>query len=134
MFIDGVPQVGNPLGIGTEDIKRAEVIKGPQYAAPLAGDRSGFAPAGMTYLGKRYDNTANFVYVPGQFRTHRRAGLRTDSCDVTVFVNHAFDHDTLEASRYNSDSAADPFFFPLAASEAVLPDKRQIAVTAAVKF
>jgi iron complex outermembrane recepter protein len=31
-FIDGVPYVGNPSGIGTQGIERAEVIKGPQSA------------------------------------------------------------------------------------------------------
>jgi hypothetical protein len=51
-----------------------------------------------------------------------------------AFVNNLFDDDTLEASRYNSDSAADPFFFQLASSEAVLPHKRQVGVTATFRF
>ncbi|MEN9314655.1 MAG: hypothetical protein RIS35_1048, partial [Pseudomonadota bacterium] len=32
VFVDGVPYIGNPLGIGTEDLARVEVIKGPQSA------------------------------------------------------------------------------------------------------
>ena len=32
VFIDGVPYVGNPQGIGTEDLARVEIIKGPQSA------------------------------------------------------------------------------------------------------
>lgn len=32
VFIDGVPYVGNPQGIGTEDLSRVEIIKGPQSA------------------------------------------------------------------------------------------------------
>ncbi len=31
-FIDGVPYLGTPVGIGSEDIARVEVIKGPQSA------------------------------------------------------------------------------------------------------
>ncbi|MEZ5457812.1 MAG: hypothetical protein R3E65_00375 [Steroidobacteraceae bacterium] len=54
--------------------------------------------------------------------------------EVIAFVNNLFDDDTLEASRYQSDSAADPFFFQLASSEAVLPKKRHFGVTATVRF
>jgi len=32
VFIDGVPYVGNPSGVGLEDVARVEVIKGPQSA------------------------------------------------------------------------------------------------------
>ncbi|TVQ49983.1 MAG: DUF1838 domain-containing protein [Gammaproteobacteria bacterium] len=32
VFIDGVPYIGNPAGVGTEDLARVEVIKGPQSA------------------------------------------------------------------------------------------------------
>ncbi|WP_187276564.1 TonB-dependent receptor [Parahaliea maris] len=32
VFIDNVPYVGSPAGIGTEDLERIEVIKGPQSA------------------------------------------------------------------------------------------------------
>jgi hypothetical protein len=88
----------------------------------------------MTYIGKRYDSIANFAYVPGQFRANLRAGLTGDRWEVVAFVNNLFDDDTLEASRYNSDSAADPFFFQLASSEAVLPHKRQVGVTATFRF
>jgi hypothetical protein len=50
------------------------------------------------------------------------------------FVNNLFDDDTLEASRYQSDSATDPFFFQLAASEAVLPNRQQVGVTLTYRF
>ncbi|MCB1624406.1 MAG: TonB-dependent receptor plug domain-containing protein, partial [Pseudomonadales bacterium] len=32
VFIDGVPYIGNPSGIGSDDLARVEVIKGPQSA------------------------------------------------------------------------------------------------------
>lgn len=105
-----------------------------QYDAPLSDSRSWYARADMTYIGKRYDSIANFAWVPGQFRTNLRGGVRADKWDVSLWVNNLFDDDTLEASRYNSDSAADPFFFQLASSEAVLPHKRQIGVTATMRF
>jgi hypothetical protein len=47
---------------------------------------------------------------------------------------NVFDVDTLEASRYQSDSAAHLFFFQLASSEAVLPNERQFGVTASSRF
>jgi outer membrane receptor protein involved in Fe transport len=105
-----------------------------QYSSALSDSRSWFARADLTYIGKRYDSIANFAYVPGQFRANLRAGLTGDRWEVVAFVNNLFDDDTLEASRYNSDSAADPFFFQLASSEAVLPHKRQVGVTATFRF
>jgi iron complex outermembrane recepter protein len=32
VFVDGVPYIGNPAGIGSEDLERVEIIKGPQSA------------------------------------------------------------------------------------------------------
>ena len=72
--------------------------------------------------------------MPGQFRTNLRAGLTGGNWEIVAFVSNLFDDDTLEASRYNSDSAADPFFFQLASSEAVLANKRQFGVTATFRF
>jgi hypothetical protein len=105
-----------------------------QYDADLADSRSWYARADMTYIGKRYDSIANFAWVPGQFRTNLRAGLRGEKWEFTAFVNNLFDDDTLEASRYQSDSATDPFLFQLASSEAVLPNKRQFGVTTTFRF
>ncbi len=105
-----------------------------QYDAPLPNDRSWFARADLTYIDKRYDNIINVAYVPEQFRTNLRAGLRAGDWQVTAFIDNLFDDDTLEASRYNSDSATDPFFFQLASSEAVLANKRQFGVTASYRF
>jgi iron complex outermembrane receptor protein len=105
-----------------------------QYDTAISDNRSWFARADLTYVGKRYDSIGNFAWVPGQLRTNLRGGLRADKWEIVAFVNNLFDDDTLEASRYNSDSAADPFFFQLASSEAVLPKKRQFGVTATLRF
>ena len=105
-----------------------------QYNAPLADSRSWYARADVTYIDKRYDSIANFAWVPPQTRVNLRGGLRSEKWEFTGYVRNLFDDDTLEASRYNSDSAADPFFFQLAASEAVLPLKRQFGVTASFRF
>jgi iron complex outermembrane receptor protein len=105
-----------------------------QYEAPLTDARSWFLRTDLTYVGKRYDSILNVAYVPGQLRTNLRAGLRADAWEVTAFIDNLFDDDTLEASRYQSDSATDPFFFQLASSEAVLANKRQIGLTAVYRF
>lgn len=105
-----------------------------QYESEMSGDREWYARGDMTYIGKRYDSIVNFAYVPPQVRVNTRIGMRTDKWDASIFINNLFDDDTLEASRYNSDSATDPFFFQLAASEAVLANKRQIGVTASYRF
>jgi iron complex outermembrane receptor protein len=105
-----------------------------QYEAALTDARNWYARADMTYIGKRYDSIADFAWTPGQLRTNLRGGVRTDKWDVSLWINNLFDDKTLESSRYNSDSSADPFFFQLAASEAVLPHKRQIGVTASFRF
>ena len=85
-------------------------------------------------IGKRFDSIANFAWVPYQLRANLRAGLRAEKWELAAFVNNLFDDDTLEASRYQSDSAADPFLFQLASSEAVLANKRQFGVTASFRF
>jgi hypothetical protein len=105
-----------------------------QYESNLSGDRDWYARGDMTYIGKRYDSIVNFAYVPTQIRANVRVGMRADKWDASLFINNLFDDDTLEASRYNSDSAADPFFFQLAASEGVLANKRQIGVSASYRF
>jgi iron complex outermembrane recepter protein len=105
-----------------------------QYDAPLSDSRSWYARTDVTYIGKRYDSIANFAWVPAQVRANLRAGLRSESWEFSAYVNNVFDDDTLEASRYQSDSAADPFLFQLASSEAVLPHKRQFGVTASFRF
>jgi iron complex outermembrane receptor protein len=105
-----------------------------QYENALSADRKWFARGDMTYIGKRYDSIVNFAYVPVQIRTNVRVGLKASNWEAAVFVNNLFDDRTLESARYNSDSAADPFFFQLAASEAVLANKRQIGITASYKF
>lgn len=105
-----------------------------QYEDEMSGDREWYARSDLTYIGKRYDSIVNFAYVPVQVRVNARVGMRTDKWEASLFINNLFDDDTLEASRYNSDSAADPFFFQLAASEAVLANKRQVGITASYRF
>jgi iron complex outermembrane receptor protein len=105
-----------------------------QYDGTWSGEGTWFLRGDTTYIGKRYDNIVNLAYVPAQIRTNLRAGLASGAWDLQVWVNNVFDDDTLEAGRYNSDSAADPFFFQLVASEAVLPNKRQFGVTASYRF
>jgi iron complex outermembrane receptor protein len=106
-----------------------------QYEGLLSSSQIGwFTRVDLTYIGKRYDNIVNLAYVPGQLRTNLRAGLRGESWELSAFINNLFDDDTLEASRYQSDSATDPFFFQLVASEAVLPHKRHAGVTMTYRF
>jgi iron complex outermembrane receptor protein len=104
------------------------------YDAPLVGERSWFVRGDATYRDRMWDSIANLAYVPSQVRVNLRGGLRAENWDLTLFVNNLFDDDTLEASRYQSDSATDPFFFQLAASEAVLPNKRQAGITVSYRF
>ncbi len=104
------------------------------YEAPLAGDRNWFVRGDVTYRDRMWDSIANLQYVPRQTRMNLRGGLRAEKWDLVLFVNNLFDDDTLESARYNSDSATDPFFFQLSASEAVLPNKRQVGITATYRF
>jgi iron complex outermembrane receptor protein len=105
-----------------------------QYEDALSDGREWYLRGDTTYIGKRYDSIVNFAYVPVQIRANVRVGMRGEKWDAALFINNLFGDDTLEASRYNSDSAADPFFFQLAASEAVLANKRQFGITANYRF
>jgi iron complex outermembrane recepter protein len=104
------------------------------YEAPLAGERTWFLRGDVTYRDRMWDSILNLAYVPSQTRVNLRGGLRAENWDVVLFVNNLFDDDTLESSRFQSDSATDPFFFQLAASEAVLPNKRQAGITVTYRF
>ncbi|MCC5870441.1 MAG: TonB-dependent receptor [Gammaproteobacteria bacterium] len=104
------------------------------YEVPMMGDRSWFIRGDVTYRGRMWDSIANLAYVPSQTRANLRGGIRADNWDVTVFINNLFDDKTLESARYQSDSATDPFFFQLAASEATLANKRQAGITATYRF
>jgi len=105
-----------------------------KYETPLADERSWFVRGDLTHRGRMWDSIANLAYVPTQVRVNLRGGVQTENWDLTLFVNNLFDDDTLESSRYQSDSATDPFFFQLASSEAVLPNKRQAGITVSYRF
>ncbi len=119
---------------------RANGAAWAEYEAPLGelqgtlGADSWFARLDTTYIGRRWNSILNLAYVPSQTRANLRIGLRADNWDVTAFVDNLFDDDTLEWSRYQSDSATDPFFFQLASSEAALANRRQVGVTATYRF
>lgn len=105
-----------------------------EYTGTMSPTTEWFARVDVTYVGKRFDSILNTAYVPGDVKVNLRGGVRVGAFDVTVFVNNLFNDKTLENARYNSDSAADPFFFQLSASEATLPRKRQIGVTVSMRF
>jgi iron complex outermembrane receptor protein len=104
------------------------------YEAPAGADRRWFVRGDVTYRDRMWDSILNVAYVPSQTRVNLRGGLSGENWDVVLFVNNLFDDDTLESARYQSDSAADPFFFQLAASEAYMPNKRQAGVTVTYRF
>ena len=104
------------------------------YEAPLAGERSWFVRGDVTFRDRMWDSIVNLAYVPRQTRVNLRGGLRAENWDLSLFVNNLFDDDTLESARYQSDSATDPTFFQLSASEAVLANKRQAGVTVTYRF
>lgn len=105
-----------------------------QYESAPDAEEGWFARTDLTYIGRRFDSIVNFAYVPTQVRVNLRGGLRRKNWELVGFVNNLFDDDTLEASRYQSDSATDPFFFQLAASEAVLANRQQVGVTLTYRF
>jgi iron complex outermembrane recepter protein len=104
------------------------------YEAPMSGDRSWFVRSDLTYRDRMWDSILNLAYVPTQVRVDLRGGLRAENWDLTLFVKNLFNEKTLESSRFQSDSATDPFFFQLASSEAVLPNKRRGGVTLTYRF
>lgn len=128
---------------GEEDAAGRQYPLAPKFSAAAFGQYDSRLPAfeldwftrlDFTYVGKRYDNIVNLAYVPGQFRTNLRAGVSSGNWELVAFINNLFNDDTLETSRYQSDSATDPFFFQLVASEAVLPLKRHAGLTATFRF
>jgi len=104
------------------------------YEAPLGAERTWFVRGDVTYRDRMWDSILNLAYVPSQTRVNLRGGVVAENWEVVLFVNNLFDDDTLESARYQSDSATDPFFFQLAAAEAVLPNRRQAGVTVTYRF
>jgi hypothetical protein len=74
------------------------------YVRPLPGSLTEwFLEGDAVYSGKRYLDQDNFMYFDSYWLFNFRTGMQTDRWDVTVFLDNAFDDDTLRTGGSGPD-------------------------------
>jgi outer membrane receptor protein involved in Fe transport len=74
------------------------------YVRPLPGSTTEwFLEGDAVYSGKRYLDQDNFVYWDSYWLFNFRTGMQTDRWDVTVFLDNAFDDDTIRTGGSGPD-------------------------------
>lgn len=92
-----------------------------------------FARAEGVYVGSRYASTLNLTETGDSFDLNLRFGLENTRYRAVLFVENAFDDDTVESLRSNADCATSPSCL-LSAYEVVLPRERRFGLSVGVRF
>ena len=77
------------------------------YVRPLPGgsDTEWFLEGDTSYTDKRYSDQDNFNYFDSYWLTNFRIGLQTDKWDVLLFLDNAFEDDTIRTGGDGPDFA-----------------------------
>lgn len=131
-----VPNVGtnDPTGQYLGLVPRTSATATGLYVAPFGSDDEWFARTDVIYVGSRYADSTNLAETGDSLDVNVRAGVRLGSVEVAAFVENLFDDETVESLRLQGDTGLDPFTFNRRAYEAVLPKRRQVGITASVRF
>jgi len=114
--------------------KNAWAITG-SYTAPLTGNLEWFLEGDAQYQSKRYMDPESTSVFDDYFKANFRAGIESDKWEVILFVDNAFDDDTITSGSEIPDFS-EPLTFPAPAfvTLGVLPDKRQFGIRANYTF
>lgn len=92
-----------------------------------------FVEGDAIYQSERFENSSNAVEFDSYSLFNFRAGLETSVWDVTVYVDNAFDDDTIKTGFQNPDARFIATGFPFNGSY-IKPDQRQWGVRANWRF
>jgi len=115
--------------------KHAVVLSGA-YTRPLAGTNlEWFVEGDGQYQSERWLDPENISEFESYIRVNLRAGLEADNWDAHVFIDNAFDDDTITSGSQHPDFSM-PLNGPAPAfvTTGVLPDKRQVGVRVNYNF
>jgi outer membrane receptor protein involved in Fe transport len=105
------------------------------YTAPLVGNLEWFLEGDAQYQSDRWADAENTSKFDSFWKANFRVGLESDSWEVILFVDNAFDDDTITSGSEIPDFS-EPLTFPAPAfvTLGVMPDKRQYGLRASYTF
>ena len=137
-----IDRTGNRI----EDIPKHAFVGTAEYRAPLDGlsgligqDADWFFQTNVAYTGERYTDENNLILLDDYITTDFRLGVSSDRLEFLIYVDNAFDDDTVKSGQGIS-SIVNTFrqgFFPPSPSDGFvvnLPDPRVIGFRGKVKF
>lgn len=126
-------------GYRLEGASRHSLQMGGSLTGDVSADLNWFFDTDIRYQSKRYTSYENSLWMDPYWLVDLRAGLKTDTWNVTAYVNNLFDDDTIKASgvylqAWNVSYQAPRPTTLLSGGSGILPDKRQFGVRASVNF
>lgn len=122
---------GNEL----EDAPELTMVGGGRYQAALRGETDWFVEGDFRYEDSRFDNEENLLEFPSYWLWNFRAGVTNDRWDVLVYVDNAFDDDTVKTG-FSGGSV--PAFQLTGQFEnwgvLIMPDQRQYGMRVGYRF
>jgi iron complex outermembrane receptor protein len=142
-----VDRTGDPDGAPTHclvsragrDLERAPehaVVMGANYTQPLAGTSlEWFIEGNAIYQSERFSDPENTTFFEEYTRVDLRLGIESDQWEALIFVDNAFDDDTITSGSEIPDTSQAlngpaPRFITLG----ILPDQRQVGVRMKYNF
>lgn len=105
------------------------------YTAPLVGNLEWFLEGDAQYQSERYMDPESTSIFEEYWKANFRVGIESDNWEVILFVDNAFDDDTILSGSEIPDFS-EPLTFPAPAfaTLGILPDKRQYGIRANYTF
>lgn len=139
----GTPAVSRCIvdysGNRLEGASKHSLQMGGQLRGDITADLGWFADTDIRYQTKRFTSFENSLSLDSYWLVDLRAGLKTETWNVTAYVNNVFNDDTIKASAVYLQAWQDSYVPPrptglYSFASGLLPDKRQFGVRASVNF
>ncbi|MBL8629453.1 MAG: TonB-dependent receptor [Rhodospirillaceae bacterium] len=126
-------------GYRLEGASRHSLQGGFSLQGDISADLSWFTDTDIRYQSKRYTSFENSLYMDPYWLVDLRAGVKTDTWNLTAYVNNLFNDDTIKATAvylqaWNVSYQAPRPTTLLSLASGTLPDKRQFGLRASVNF
>ncbi len=112
------------------------VVFNANYTRPLAGTAwEWFVEGDAQYQSSRFADTENTTEFDSYSKVNLRAGLTADNWEALIFIDNAFDDDTVTSGSEIPDFSQELTFpAPAFITLGILPEKRQVGVRANYNF
>ena len=125
-----------------ENVSRHSLVLSGSYTIPISGDMNWRFDTDVRYQDDRFADTENLLLLPGYWNVDLRAGIETDTWDITAYANNLFNDRTVKTAFPFTDFGTlrvvpfpPPFTVVLNNGlQSGLPDKRQLGLRAKYRF